>query len=73
VPVRHGHALVPTMQCRFCGSSGPHFPIAKVSPVGWVVFGVLVFAFLPLCWVGLLIKSRGVQCGSCRQWIVPPT
>ena len=68
----YGTGMAAPMQCRFCGSAGPHFPISRVAPVGWVVFGVLFLVFLPLCWVGLFIKSRGLQCGSCRQWVVPP-
>jgi hypothetical protein len=70
VPYVHGHLAGP-MQCPWCGSSGPHFPISKVAPAGWIVCGVLFFVFLPLCWVGLFIKQRGLQCGSCRRMVTP--
>jgi hypothetical protein len=65
-----GHLAGPT-QCPWCGSAGPHFPISKVAPAGWIVCAVLFFAFLPLCWVGLFIKQRGLQCGSCRRMVTP--
>lgn len=40
--------------------------VEKVSQNGWIVFVVLVFTCLPLCWIGLLMKTQVPQCPNCR-------
>jgi hypothetical protein len=38
----------------------------RISTTGWVVFAVLLVAFLPLFWIGLLIKEDVQICPSCK-------
>jgi len=38
----------------------------KVSTVGWIVFAVLMVAFFPLFWIGLLIKEDVRVCQTCN-------
>ena len=62
-PMVHHHGPGPLMgpqQCGWCGSSGPHFPISRVAPAGWVVCGVLFFFFLPLQYVLVGIEWYGL-------------
>jgi hypothetical protein len=61
-----GKGMMPA-GCMRCGYSGQMIQQSKVAPAGWVVFAVLVFFFLPLCWVGLFIKQKVAQCPQCRN------
>ena len=38
----------------------------RISSTGWIVFAVLLVAFFPLFWVGLLIKEDVHVCPSCN-------
>lgn len=38
----------------------------KVSTAGWIVFAVLMVAFLPLFWIGLLMKEDVRFCSVCN-------
>jgi RNA polymerase subunit RPABC4/transcription elongation factor Spt4 len=38
----------------------------RISTTGWVVFAVLLVAFFPLFWIGLLIKEDVHICPSCN-------
>jgi RNA polymerase subunit RPABC4/transcription elongation factor Spt4 len=38
----------------------------RISTGGWVVFGVLMFAFFPLFWIGLLIREDVNVCPVCK-------
>lgn len=53
-------------RCPRCGT--PHHPVVKkkVSTAGWVVFAVLLVFFLPLFWIGLLIKEDARICPVCN-------
>ncbi len=55
----------PVLQCPYCHHVGPVRVAQKISTGGWICFGVLLFAFLPLCWIGLLIKRDQYACGMC--------
>lgn len=37
----------------------------RISTTGWIVFAVLLVLFLPLFWVGFLIKEDVYVCPSC--------
>lgn len=39
---------------------------SKISQDGWVVFIVLLFFCLPLCWIGLLMRQETRVCPVCR-------
>ncbi len=55
----------PVMHCPYCHTYAPALIRQRVSTAGWVVLGVLVFLFLPLCWVGLFIKEDYYVCSGC--------
>lgn len=53
-------------RCPRCGTQNlPHIE-RKISTAGWVVFAVLLVVFLPLFWVGLLIKEDVRVCPVCN-------
>lgn len=43
--------------------------VRKISTAGWVVFAVLMVAFFPLFWIGLLIKEDVRVCSVCNARI----
>jgi hypothetical protein len=53
--------------CRFCGYQGFPAQRQKVSTGGIVVMCVLVVVFLPLFWIGLLMKETVTSCPMCRR------
>lgn len=58
--------LSQSYRCPRCGTN--HLPqvTKKVSTAGWVVFAVLLVFFLPLFWIGLLIKEEVRTCPVCK-------
>jgi len=60
-PGQFGHV----MTCPYCHSTGPAHITQKISIGGWICFAVLLIAFFPLCWVGLLMKKYYYACGRC--------
>ena len=57
--------LGPVLQCPYCRMQAPVRIESKISTGGWVTFAVLLFVFLPLCWIGLLIKEDYRLCSYC--------
>ncbi|MCY2926420.1 MAG: hypothetical protein NT031_13460 [Planctomycetota bacterium] len=55
--------------CPGCGTDLPPFVEAKVTAVGWVLTVVLLFAFFPLFWLGLLVKQKRFVCSNCGRQI----
>jgi hypothetical protein len=53
------------LACPWCGARGPHRTVSETSLIGWVVFVVLIFTCLPLCWIGLLIQEPKRYCRTC--------
>ena len=53
--------------CRWCGYQGFPMQRQKISTGGIVVAIVLFFIFLPLFWIGLLMKETITQCPQCRR------
>jgi RNA polymerase subunit RPABC4/transcription elongation factor Spt4 len=53
-------------KCPRCGSG--YLPIVekKISSDGWVIFILLLFFCVPLCWIGLLIKQESRVCPVCH-------
>jgi RNA polymerase subunit RPABC4/transcription elongation factor Spt4 len=56
-------------RCPHCGSGYMPNLERRISTNGWIVFGVLLVIFLPLFWIGLLIKEDVRVCPSCRKRI----
>lgn len=52
--------------CPRCGTAQLPFMTKKVSTAGWVVFAALLVFFLPLFWIGLLIKEDVKICPVCK-------
>ena len=59
------YRVSPVLQCPYCHHVGPVRIAQKISTGGWVCFWVLLFAFFPLCWIGLLIQQDYYACVSC--------
>jgi hypothetical protein len=54
--------------CPQCNSSAPPVVTEQVSAAGWIVFVVLIFMCLPLCWIPFVVsglKEPVRRCGSC--------
>ena len=52
--------------CPRCGSNLAPRIERKISNAGWIVFAVLMVAFFPLFWIGLLIKEDIAVCPVCN-------
>ena len=52
-------------QCPYCQTAAPPVRDSRISTGGWVVFAILVFLCLPLCWIGLLMKEDYTTCRDC--------
>lgn len=55
----------PNYRCQHCMSQFLPKTERRISTAGWIVFAVLLVAFFPLFWVGLLIKEDVDVCPSC--------
>jgi RNA polymerase subunit RPABC4/transcription elongation factor Spt4 len=56
-------------RCPRCSSQlYPRFE-RKISQAGWITFAVLLVAFFPLFWIGLLIKEDVRVCPVCQLTI----
>jgi LITAF-like zinc ribbon domain/zinc-ribbon domain len=53
-------------RCPRCGAG--YLPIVekKISSDGWLIFVLLLFFCVPLCWIGLLIKQESRVCPVCH-------
>ncbi len=52
-------------QCPFCRQSARTLQVDQISTGGWIVFAVLVFFCIPLCWIGLLMRESKFKCSNC--------
>ena len=55
-------------KCPFCSQEGPPMVTKKMSTGGWVLFAVLVFFCVPLCWLPFVIdgwKEEVRTCSGC--------
>lgn len=52
-------------RCPFCRTPERPRTEQRISTAGWVVFAVLLFACLPLFWIGLLIREDVQLCRDC--------
>lgn len=54
-------------RCPRCATQALPIMTRKISTAGWVTFGVLLAVFLPLFWIGLLIKEDVRVCPVCQM------
>jgi len=54
-------------RCPYCDSSAPPISNTRVSAAGWVVMVLFILFFLPLFWVGLLIREEYRTCADCGR------
>lgn len=59
----------PQFKCPFCQSTMGAVLTDKVSGAGWIVFTLLLFFCLPLCFIGLMIREDMYHCKNCRMKI----
>jgi lipopolysaccharide-induced tumor necrosis factor-alpha factor len=60
------------MKCPFCGHEGAPIVDKQLSVGGWVLFGVLVFFCLPVCWLPFVLngcKEMVRKCSRCGRKI----
>ena len=58
-------SLDPNYHCPKCMSRFTPRTERRISTAGWITFSVLLVFFLPLFWIGLLIKEDVKICPSC--------
>jgi RNA polymerase subunit RPABC4/transcription elongation factor Spt4 len=63
---RQHQNLAHTQICPRCANQQVSIYKRKVSTAGWIVFAVLMVVFLPLFWIGLLIKEDVRFCSVCN-------
>lgn len=64
-PVLVAARVGPVMHCPYCHTHAPAIIRQRISTGGWITFVVLLFVFLPLFWIGLLIKEDYYVCCGC--------
>lgn len=56
------------IDCPFCKYEGTPIIEERINTQGWIVFAILLFVCLPLCWipfVGNSFKEQLIRCPSC--------
>jgi DNA-directed RNA polymerase subunit M/transcription elongation factor TFIIS len=61
-PPAHHHRFV----CPYCQTTHPPIWKSEVSPIGWIVFAVLLVTTCFGCFIGLFIRDRYRVCSQCR-------
>ena len=51
--------------CPYCCEQAAPILEKQVSSDGWMVFGILLVCFFPLCWIGLLMREEIPTCSQC--------
>jgi RNA polymerase subunit RPABC4/transcription elongation factor Spt4 len=59
--------MSPPFRCPHCMSQYLPRVERRISTGGWITFAVLLVAFFPLFWIGLLIKEDVKICQSCNN------
>ena len=59
-------AMSQNFHCPRCNSQLYPRTTRQISTAGWIVFAVLLIAFFPLFWIGLLIKDEVRVCPVCN-------
>ena len=66
---RGPQSIDPNYRCPKCMSRFLPRTERRISTAGWITFSVLLVFFLPLFWIGLLIKEEVKVCPSCGSKI----
>ncbi|MGA1848045.1 MAG: LITAF-like zinc ribbon domain-containing protein [Thermoplasmatota archaeon] len=53
--------------CPYCNTYSTPRSKEQISQTGWIVFAILLIAFWPLFWIGLLMKEKITICGNCSK------
>jgi DNA-directed RNA polymerase subunit RPC12/RpoP len=56
------------IKCPYCKYEGYPIMEEKISTEGWILFVVLLFVCLPLCWIPFVsrsFKQQIVRCPNC--------
>lgn len=65
-PFRQPPPMTHNYHCPRCSSQLLPRIVRQISTGGWIVFAILLVAFFPLFWVGLLIKDEIRVCPVCN-------
>ena len=57
--------------CPNCNSRAPALIKSEVSTTGWIVFAILLFTTVFLCWIGVLIRDKYRVCSYCKIRLGP--
>lgn len=63
----HQHQHTPMWRCPYCGTYRPPFVKRTTKTAGVVVFVLLLILFVPLCWIGLLMRETKRICIDCNS------
>jgi len=66
LPYAAPHAAAAGYRCPRCGAAYLPTVEKKISSEGWVIFILLLFFCIPLCWIGLLMKQEHRVCPVCH-------
>ena len=61
-----------TFTCPLCNHEGMPIVNRQISVGGWILFAVLVFVCLPLCWIPFVVdgcKEEIRRCANCGSRI----
>lgn len=59
----------PVLLCPYCGTRAPAIIKNKTATTGWIIFGVLLILFFPLCWLGFFFYEQYYVCSYCGSQI----
>ena len=65
--------VAPLYRCPLCDTTATPTLEKTTSTAGWITFAVLIFVFLPLCWVGFFIRDEFYVCPMCKGRIAKRT
>jgi hypothetical protein len=51
--------------CPYCRCNARPRTTRSISAAGWIVFVVMLFVCIPLCWIGFLMQDERKQCVEC--------
>jgi hypothetical protein len=51
--------------CPYCYSQEWPRERSRITNSGWIIFGLLLFCFPPLCWLGILLRETYPVCRGC--------
>lgn len=69
--VVHSYAVQPQgWRCPYCGFAGQPVQYTSITTAGWIVFVLLLFLCIILCWIPLIsMREQKTVCPGCRTKI----